>query len=191
MKERAIFLFLISLGSLQMFACQRRHACPAYQSSFILDENKTRDFFSQFGQDTMPKKSLFVNKNKSGIIVKVRYQQKQKDMNTIKMRMTYPPPVDSVLFAGLDLNSLSEIQIDSILALAPNRRILPNRDQQIYMMVIGQFYNWDQPAIGHRQTLEDPAPVVKERKKRRFLNRNKNKTQNELDLLEDDITMAL
>jgi hypothetical protein len=168
---------MISLGSMYNGACQRRYVCPAFQSSFILDENKTNAFFSQFGHDSMPKSSLSVNKNKNGIVVRVKYHQKQKEMNTVKMQMTYPPPIDSVLFAGLDLNSLNESEIDSILALAPQRRVSHNRDQHIYMMVIGQLYNWDPPAIGQRQNVEDPSPVVtNEKKKKGLFNRNRKRS---------------
>jgi hypothetical protein len=172
MNKRIIFGLMLIFGTMT-FACQKRFACPAYHSSFILDEKKTNDFFAQFGEDSMPKSSLFVNKNKRGIIVRIKFQQKQKELNTVKMKMTYPPPLDSALLAGFDVNNLNDAEIDSILALTPTRRIYQNRDQHIYMMYIGQFNNWNEPKIEESQTVEDTIPILEEKKKKRFWNRNK------------------
>ena len=77
---RYIILLIILLNTV---ACQRKYICPAYQSSFILDKQKTESFFSMFGADSLPKSNLIVKKNKYGIIVKVKYGKKIKDLENI------------------------------------------------------------------------------------------------------------
>jgi hypothetical protein len=185
MIERIFLWLILSWSAMHIFACQKRHACPAYHSSFILDEKKTTEFFAQFGEDSMPRSSLFVNKNKRGVIVRIKFQQKQKELNTVKMKMTYPPPADSVLLAGIDVQNLNDAEIDSILALAPNRRIHHNRDQTIYMMYIGQFNNWNDAERRQPQIVEDPTPVIKEKKKKWFWSRNKKQKEDHAEVEED------
>lgn len=55
------------LGALLCCACSERMICPAYQSSFILDEDYRRDFFSPFtvdAGDTVPKGDFYVQRSK-------------------------------------------------------------------------------------------------------------------------------
>jgi hypothetical protein len=185
-----IFLwFILSCGMVIFCACQRRAVCPAYHSSFILDDKKTNSFFSQFGQDSLPKSSLFVNKNKHGIIVKVKYEKKQKEINTIKMKLEYPLADSSLL--AFDYSLYSEDELDSALALASARRIHHNREQQIYMRYIAPFYYREEPNNIQQEIPDQPIVSDKklekgERKKNRTKTRNRKEDSNEDVEIETD-----
>lgn len=194
-KKEVTGILLIFCG-LYFSACQRRHVCPAYNSSFILDQDKTLQFFSVFGEDSLPKSDFFVNKTKRGIIVKVRFRKKQEEISTVRMRMVYPPPVDSIQMVGDDLYAMSGEEIDSALSSVERPLKGFNRDQQVYMRHIapyygkGLYYGDDQEEIMEddplqTQKLEDEPPSEKEKKKRRwFWNRGK---ENEEVIPEDSV----
>lgn len=136
-----IALVLPCIFSLTFFSsCQRKHVCPAYNSSFILDEKKTNQFFSLFGEDSLPKSDFYVNKNKRGIIVKIKFHKKQKEMNTVKMKMIYPPANDSIRMVNDSFYAMSQEQIDSAFAAGARAQMKFNRDQAVYMRHIAPYY---------------------------------------------------
>ena len=92
-------LCLIPLAS-----CLDKAICPAYQSYYLLDEDKRDNMFAYFGEDSLPKQQEgIVSKNMFGIIEKPNYftvanvtvpkneyKARDADLQTIKMEVIYP-----------------------------------------------------------------------------------------------------
>ncbi len=169
------FWLIIFISMIYFSACQRRYACPAYHSAFILDEKKTRSFFSQFSEDTLPKSRLLVNKNKNGIVVKMKFNKKQKEIHTVKMQMEFPPPIDSVAMVS-HMDGFNGENVDSLFALV-TPQVSPKRDQDIYLKYMRQFHGWEDPRIIEEDEEEktEVAPEVEDQKKKKrwFWNRKK------------------
>ncbi len=175
------FWLIIFISMIYFSACQRKYACPAYHSAFILDEKKTRSFFSQFSEDSLPKSKLLVNKNKTGIVVKMKFNKKQKEIHTVKMEMDFPPPIDSVAMVS-HMDGFNGENVDSLFALV-TPQVSPKRDQDIYLKYMRQFHGWEDPRIIEDEE-EKPLniePEVKEEKKKKrwFWNRKKNDVEEE------------
>ena len=87
-KNPVYILLAISLFSL--FACQQQMICPAYTSSFILDNQEIKKQFSMFGVDSLPKGDIWqIDKKKVGIADELPYHKKLAQMRTIKMESVY------------------------------------------------------------------------------------------------------
>jgi hypothetical protein len=98
-------LFPISLICLLLLAsCADKTICPAFQSYFVLDEDKRNDMFSYFAEDSLPKEDEgIVSKNMFGIIEPPNYftvanitapknelRARNARMSTIEMEVIYP-----------------------------------------------------------------------------------------------------
>ena len=79
-------LFLL----LTLSACHRGMICPAFQSSFIMDDSVRRAIFSPFGGDSLPKEFM-VDKGKYGIIDELTYAEKSNAIKSIEMQLVFPP----------------------------------------------------------------------------------------------------
>jgi hypothetical protein len=159
--------------------------CPAYQSVFYLDKEKTEDFFSLFGEDTLPKSDVFVNKNKYGIIVKVKYRKKQESMKTIKMETVFPPGEDSLLLA--EDNAVAELDsssVDSLFTDSYKEKFKFNRDQKLYMLAMDPYFEYENldevPPVDAGPPQEEEQKEEK-KKKSWWPFGKKNKAKNELD----------
>lgn len=80
-----IILFVIFTS-----ACHRGMICPAFQSSFILDDSVRLLTFSLFGPDSLPK-NFIVDKGKFGVIEPATYPRKYKAIKSIEMVTVFPP----------------------------------------------------------------------------------------------------
>ncbi len=89
------YIILISLIS---SACGRGMICPAFQSSFILNDSIRDITFAVLGPDSLPRTYLTA-KNRYGIVEGTADWQKRVNLRTIEMLTIYDPkfPVDSVL----------------------------------------------------------------------------------------------
>ncbi|WP_277479480.1 hypothetical protein [Catalinimonas alkaloidigena] len=89
------YIIIISLIS---SACNRGMICPAFQSSFILNDSIRDITFSVLGTDSLPREYVTA-KNRFGIMEDVSYRQKKGELKTIEMITIYDPmfPPDSVL----------------------------------------------------------------------------------------------
>lgn len=154
---------------LTIFSCQRKVVCPAYQSVFYLDKEKTEDFFSLFGEDSIPKSDVTVNKNKYGIIVKVKYKKKRKSMNTVKMKTVFPPPQDSLLLAETDLAEMDSSSVDTLFDQSYKDKFKFNRDQKLYMLAMDPYFEYKDPddiaATDESAATEEPVEEEKKKKK--------------------------
>lgn len=90
------------LLTLTLSACHRGMICPAFQSSFIMDDSVRTALFSPF-TDSLPKE-FAVDKSKYGIINELTYVEKSNSIKKIEMQLVFPPGlpiVDStVLFTA-------------------------------------------------------------------------------------------
>jgi len=97
-------------------ACADKTICPAFQSYYLLDEDKRDVMFSYFGEDSLPKQQEgIVSKNMFGIIEKPNYftvgsvaipkneyKERNADMQTIRMEVIYPSDEeDSLNLSGV------------------------------------------------------------------------------------------
>lgn len=93
--SRVLFVFiglLIVLGS-----CTQRLICPAYQSSFIHDQETLRKKFSYFQEDSTPKIfTASTSKNRYLVAVPESYRKKLRSLQTIEMKPVYPQIPDSL-----------------------------------------------------------------------------------------------
>ncbi|EMR00728.1 hypothetical protein [Cesiribacter andamanensis] len=85
---RGLFLLLTLLAVFS--ACQERMICPAYQSTFIFDEEVRYQLFTKFEADSMPKQYAGVDKNLFGLIKKQPRKKKERQMAIVAMRNILP-----------------------------------------------------------------------------------------------------
>lgn len=71
-------------------ACHRGMICPAFQSSFIMDDSVRTAIFSPFKEDSLPKEFM-VDKSKYGIINELTYVEKNNSIKKIEMQLIFPP----------------------------------------------------------------------------------------------------
>lgn len=84
-------------------ACHRGMICPAFQSSFILDDSVRTEHFSLFEGDTsfMPKQ-FETDKGRYGIIAELSYPKKYNTIKTVEMVTVFPPGEASMDSAYVD-----------------------------------------------------------------------------------------
>ena len=192
------FFFLMLLVTLTVFSCQKKLVCPAYQSAFYLDKEKTEDFFSLFGEDSLPKSDFFVNKNKYGIIVKVKYKKRQQAMKTVKMKTIFPPPTDSLLLANNNIAEMDSASVDTLFTQGYKDRFKFNRDQKLYMLAMDPFFDYEDPEEesvesndeASSATSEEEGPEEKKKKSwwpfgKKNRNKDKNADQDEEEIEEE------
>lgn len=83
-----VLIGVLLIGALS--ACHRGMICPAFQSSFIMDDSVRTAMFSPFQGDSLPK-MIAVNKNSFGIINQLTYAEKINSFKTIEMTLVFPP----------------------------------------------------------------------------------------------------
>jgi len=189
MKHKILLIILLA-----SVACQRKYICPAFQSSFLLDEQKTEAFFSMFGNDSLPKSNLLVKKNKYGIIVKVKYQKRIKDLETVKMETIFPPPQDTILMAERNIG-MDSTALDSLLNEGPQYDYKFNRDQLVYMRHIGsklqipESKETEEEELDSTNQVEGDGDATEEEKPKKswwpFGKKNKEEDTNDEDNLPD------
>nr|WKN36311.1 hypothetical protein K4G66_28530 [Tunicatimonas sp. TK19036] len=73
-------------------ACHRGMICPAFQSSFILDDSVRTVQFSLFEPDSsLAPKESFTDKGRYGIIEYMSYPKKYNSIKTVEMVTIFPP----------------------------------------------------------------------------------------------------
>lgn len=112
MKSYVKVSLILSLGmALAASSCQERMICPAYQSTFILDDSVREEKFSLFA-DSLPKPFDGVDKSRYGIIVKKSKNEKYRAMQTIAMKDILPPKQepDSSLIPERSIEELNRMR---------------------------------------------------------------------------------
>gem|GEM_PF-1162729 len=85
-------------------SCKPKHICPAYQSSFYLDQKAAALEFSPFDKDTLPKLENLVRKTDVLLIVRLGKKKIENRMAVIPMITIYPE-TDSLLAASDSLSA--------------------------------------------------------------------------------------
>lgn len=175
--------------------------CPAYHSYFILDVDETRNTFSLFGADSLPKKNWEVDKEKYGIAKEVSNQKKLREMRIISMNSIYKKIEDPFAqFQRFYPETDSIIYIDSAAVLSASRgdNDFQNIDQMIYLHHFGKYLpgrNNDSMEELKRDMIEEDEPLIEEeteepkrKKKGLFGFGKKKKNQSDEETLEDDLS---
>ena len=116
--------------------------CPAYHSYFILDVEETRNTFSLFGSDSLPKHRWEVDKEKYGIAKEVSDHKKMEDMRTISMNSIYNKIEDPFEMFRRDFaesDSLMIIDSTAVMAQSQGYSDFQNIDQMIYLHHFGKY----------------------------------------------------
>lgn len=91
-------VLFISIGLMLLLgACTQRLICPAYQSSFIHDQETLRKKFSYFENDSIPKVfTASTKKNQYLVATSESYRKKMRSLQTVEMKPIYPQIPDSL-----------------------------------------------------------------------------------------------
>ena len=72
-------------------SCQERMVCPAYQSTYILDDSVRSYFFSRFESDSLPKRYGRVEKSNWGLVKHKSKSARLREIRTVAMKNVLPP----------------------------------------------------------------------------------------------------
>jgi hypothetical protein len=122
-----------------MFSCSQKMICPAYQSTYILDEEKRKLLFSLFDTDSIPKHDGYVSKNKYGLIEHKKYRSRLRELNTVKMENVLPPKqeYDSLALAETEIAYSDQDEMEADILRQSLRR--GNVVQEYYNEMFGQY----------------------------------------------------
>ena len=98
---RYLILVIICIVGLSTFACRDKIVCPAFQSTYILNDSLRTAKYSLFGADSMPKFQMASRRDKYGISKKYRffnYFKKNYDLKTAPKENWLGPPAKDSLF---------------------------------------------------------------------------------------------
>lgn len=103
---------LAGIVVLVLASCQERMVCPAYQSTYILDDSVRSMFFSRFESEDMPKRYGKVHKTGYGLVKKKSKSGKLREMRTVAMKDILPPrqEPDSMLSRTRSLEELNRVK---------------------------------------------------------------------------------
>jgi len=148
------------LFAMIIVSCHNKITCPAYQSTFILDEKFFKEQFSLFEADSTPKTKLGkVKKSKFGIIVEKPYKKKINEMKIIAMETVYPETSDSLLFAWAIPDSLSTDSLGVGPVYYSPHLTLFNNDQALYDAMYGHLL---QAPRSSKQEIQEDMKVEEE-----------------------------
>ncbi len=100
-------LFVVLIAAMSTQSCQERMVCPAYQSTFIFDDEVRYDLFSRFEKDTVPKAYAGVNKTTFGLIKRLSRKKREQQMAIVAMKNVLPPAKeDSLTTTATDITPL-------------------------------------------------------------------------------------
>ena len=93
-------------------SCQERMVCPAYQSTYILDDSVRSYFFSRFEADSTPKRYAKVERTPFGLVKKDKNSEKLRELRTVSMKDILPAKKepDSVLTRTRSLQELNRMK---------------------------------------------------------------------------------
>lgn len=103
---KGLFVCVVLAGML-LQSCQERMICPAYQSTFIMDEEVRYQLFSRFEHDSIPKPYAGVNKTTYGLIKPLAKKKRERQMAIVAMRNVLPPKKeDSLTTSATDITPI-------------------------------------------------------------------------------------
>ena len=95
-----VYTVIIAIG-LAASSCKDRVICPAFQSTYILNDSIRMAKYSLFGEDSLPKFQVASRRNKYGISEKYRFFdffRKNYDLKTAPKKNQLGPPAKDSLF---------------------------------------------------------------------------------------------
>lgn len=98
---RYIVYTIVCIIGLSTFSCKDKVICPAFQSTYILNDSLRRAKFSLFGEDSLPKYQIASRRNRYGISEKYRFFnffKKNYDLKTSPKENWLGPPAKDSLF---------------------------------------------------------------------------------------------
>ena len=110
-KQLSVVLLLF-IFCLMAASCQERMVCPAYQSTYILDDSVRSYFFSRFESDSLPKRYGRVEKSNWGLVKHKSKSARLREIRTVAMKNVLPPKQesDSSLFPNRSLEELNRMR---------------------------------------------------------------------------------
>jgi hypothetical protein len=110
-RQLSVMLFIVIIGFLAV-SCQERMVCPAYQSTYILDDSVRSNFFSRFEPDTIPKRYGRVEKSDWGLVKNKSKSARLREIRTVAMKNVLPPKQepDSALVRERGLEELNRMR---------------------------------------------------------------------------------
>jgi hypothetical protein len=98
---------LICLAAVLLQSCQEKMICPAYQSTFILDDEARYELFSRFEHDSVPKPYAGVPKSTFGLIKPLTKKKRERQMAIVAMRNILPvKKEDSLTTSATDITPI-------------------------------------------------------------------------------------
>lgn len=112
MYRQLALVLLLFVFALLAASCQERMVCPAYQSTYILDDSVRSYFFSRFEGDSLPKRYASVEKSDWGLVKKKSKSARLREIRTVAMKNVLPPKQepDSTLIRERSLEELNRIR---------------------------------------------------------------------------------
>ncbi|MEQ6119761.1 hypothetical protein [Reichenbachiella sp. MALMAid0571] len=95
-----VYTIAIAIG-LVVSSCKDKVICPAFQSTYILNDSIRMAKYSLFGEDSLPKFQIASRRNKYGISEKYRFFdffRKNYDLRTAPKKNQLGPPAKDSLF---------------------------------------------------------------------------------------------
>lgn len=100
-------LFVLFIAATSMQSCQERMICPAYQSTFILDDEARYKLFTKFEEDSLPKEYAGVRKSQFGLIEPKSRKKREREMAIVAMKNVLPvKPTDSLTTSATDITPM-------------------------------------------------------------------------------------
>jgi hypothetical protein len=121
---RHFVLYILLILAISVFSCKDKVICPAFQSTYILNDSIRMAKFSMFGTDSMPKYQVASRRNKFGLNKDYglfERQRKAYDLWTTPKKNVLGPPAKDPLFileedliAAEIINNVDSLGIDSL-----------------------------------------------------------------------------
>lgn len=113
------------------YSCKDKVICPAFQSTYILDDSMRMAYFSPFLGDSLPRETAMVRKSKYGIIKKDPYLVKNYKLKTSPMEnVLRPPEEDTTSVETGEFVAEDFVEGDSL--LASNEKKEPEEKEEKY-----------------------------------------------------------
>ncbi len=101
LRVRYILYTIVFFALLSVSSCKDKVICPAFQSTYILNDSLRMAKFSLFGEDSLPKYQVASRRSRYGISKKYRlfnYHRKNYDLRSSPKENQLGPPAKDPLF---------------------------------------------------------------------------------------------
>ena len=112
LRKISLYIVVAVVSIVLLASCQERMVCPAYQSTYILDDSVRATFFSRFDVDSLPKRYGKVEVAQNGLVKKKSKQERLRSLRTVAMKNVVPPlqEPDSALERNRSLEELNRVK---------------------------------------------------------------------------------